>query len=473
MMRKRDKLKKTAIKSNNDQKCWDSYRKIRNETNKLIKDKKKAFLKQGFDTHKNNIKKTWQHLRHIIPSKGKDTKISIINSDNGPLTEAKDKANELNNFFANIGPKLANKIPENKFCNYDIIEGNQSENEHFELITVTNDYVLNQLTKLSNNKATGLDNIPSRLLKVAAPIITPIVTFLINHSFATCTFPTCWKKAKVIPVFKAGDPSDPSNYRPISILAVISKIIERVVFDQLYDYLNVNNLFNMYQSGFRPSYSTCSSLVNITEDWYNEIDKGKMIGLCMLDLKKAFDTVNHTIFLSKLKMYGVGKYCIKWFNSYLSDRTQCTSVDGTLSDLSEIVCGMPQGSIDGPLAFLIYINDLPNCVSHCKVNMYADDTVIYYASNSLDDIKKCINEDLKIINNWLQSNKLSLNTDKTEFMLVGTRQRLNTIKDNVDNISININGVSIKKVNECKHLGVIIDDTLTWNHQIDNVRKNA
>jgi len=308
---------------------------------------------------------------------------------------------------------------------------------------------------------------------VAAPIITPIITYLINHSFTTCTFPTCWKRAKVVPVFKTGDPSDPSNYRPISILVVISKIIERAVFDQLYKYLNVSNQININQSGFLPSHSTCSALINITENWYSEIDNGKMIGLCMLDLKKAFDTVNHSILLKKLKMYKIGKYCIKWFDSYLSGRTQCTSVNGTLSDFNDIVCGIPQGSIDGPLAFLIYINDLPNYVSHCKVNMYADDTVIYYASNSPDDIMKCINKDLNIINNWLQSNKLSLNTDKTEFMLIGSRQRLNSVKESVDKISISINGVDIKKVHECKHLGVIIDDKLTWNQQIENVRKKC
>ena len=277
----------------------------------------------------------------------------------------------------------------------------------------------------------------------------------------------------MIPVFKAGDHGDPSNYRPISILVVISKIAERAVFDQLYNYLNDNGLININQSGFRPIHSTSSALINITEDWYDEIDKGNLIGLCLLDLKKAFDTVNHEIFLDKLKLYGISKYCIQWFRSYLTGRSQCTTVDGILSDTCEITCGMPQGSIDGPLAFLIYINDLPNYVTHCKVNMYADDTVIYYASNSTNDIVNCINEDLNVISNWLQSNKLSLNADKTEFMLIGSRQRLQSVKDDIHNVTVTINGTNIKRVNECKHLGVIIDDILSWNQQIDQVRKKS
>lgn len=471
MMRKRDKLKQTAIKSNKDKHCWEQFRKVKNETNKLIKDKKKEFLKKGFDANKNNIKKNWETIRNVIPSKSKDSKISMIKSDNGPLTKPKDKANELNNFFANIGPQLANNIHSNNFCNYD--ENDTSDSDHqFVFKNVNCDYVHSQFVKLSDDKATGLDNIPAKLLKVAAPIITPVITHIINHSFTSCTFPTCWKKAKVIPIFKAGDPSEPGNYRPISILVVISKIIERAVFDQLYNYLNDNNMININQSGFRPSYSTGSALINVTEDWYNEIDKGNLIGVCMIDLKKAFDTVNHDIFLQKLKMYKIGKPCIKWFNSYLSGRTQCTAIEGTLSSFSKITCGIPQGSIIGPLAFLIYINDLPNCMSHCKVNMFADDTGMYYASNSIDDIVKCMNYDLNNGNNWLQSNKLTVNADKCEFMLIGSRQRLANIKES-DNLKININGVDIKRVHECKHLGVIIDDNLTWNQQIDNIRKKC
>ena len=234
-----------------------NYRKARNNTNKFIKVKKKEFLNQGFTKHKNNIKKTWEDLRHVVPSRNKDTKIPLINTDNGPVTELKDKANELNKFFSGIGPNLANRINENDFCDYKKISNNKRPT--FNLVHVDYDYVFKQLTKLSNDKATGLDNIPSKLLKLVAPVITPIITHLINHSFTTCKFPSCWKRAKVIPVFKAGNHSDPSNYRPISILVVISKIAERAVFDQLYNYLNDNGLININQSGFRPIHSTSSA----------------------------------------------------------------------------------------------------------------------------------------------------------------------------------------------------------------------
>ena len=202
MMREQDKLKVTATKSGNDHSCWENYRKARNNTNKFIKVKKKEFLNQGFTKHNNNIKKTQEHLRHAVPSRNKDTKIPLINTDNGPVTKPKDKANELNKFFSEIGLNLANRIDENDFCDYKKINNNKAPT--FNLVHVDYDNVFNQLTKLSNDKATSLDNIPYKLLKLAAPVITPIITHLINHSFTTCKFPSCWKRARVIPVFKAG-----------------------------------------------------------------------------------------------------------------------------------------------------------------------------------------------------------------------------------------------------------------------------
>ena len=227
------------------------------------------------------------------------------------------------------------------------------------------------------------------------------------------------------------------------------------------------------QSGFRPGFSTSSALLNITEDWLKSIDNGEYIGLVMLDLKKAFDTVNHAILMEKLPKYGLNVHVVNWFQSYLSDRSHITSVNGSRSNEHKSICGIPQGSILGPLMFILYINDLPKCVANVKVSMYADDTALYYSSKDVNDIVNKINNDLENVDNWLAKNKLSLNVDKTHFMLIGTPQKLASLHGNNTELNVNIKGSRIQRVNHCKHLGVEVDDKLLWSNQIEQVRKKV
>ncbi len=230
-------------------------------------------------------------------------------------------------------------------------------------------------------------------------------------------------------------------------------------------------MLNENQSGFRPNHSTSSSLLNITEKWLDAIDRGEYIGIVALDLKKAFDTVNHSILLKKLVCYNLSPSVIKWFESYLSERTHITNVNGVKSDEQICKCGIPQGSILGPLLFIMYINDLPNHVTNMNVSMYADDTILFYSSKDINDIVFKINKDLENVENWLSKNKLSLNVSKTNYMIIGTPQKLANISD-VD-LNINIKGTSIKKVTNCKHLGVIIDENMIWKNQVDKVIKKV
>lgn len=310
---------------------------------------------------------------------------------------------------------------------------------------------------------------PSKLLRVSALSVVGPLTYLINLSLTTGVFPDLWKNARICPVYKGGDSTDPSNYRPISILPVISKIIERAVFDQIYPFLNDNSLLYKYQSGFRPNNSTLSALINITEDWLEAIDKGNYIGLVMIDLKKAFDTVNHDILIKKLRHFNVNNKCAKWFQSYLSGRSEITIVNGVKSNQENVACGIKQGSILGPLLFIMYINDLPLCINKMNTSMYADDTALYVKSSNIADLIDIVNVELVNLNDWLIRNKLSLNISKTEFMIIGSRQRLGHIK-NLD-IPIKLNGVNIKQVNSCKHLGVIVDESLSWHDQVCNIKK--
>ena len=201
------------------------------------------------------------------------------------------------------------------------------------------------------------------------------LVFLFNTSIETSQFPDSWKVARITPIFKDGDRTEKSNYRPISVLPVISKFFEKLVFNQLYQYMKENGLFTSDQSGFLRLHSTLTCLLKMSDDWYNGLDLGKLVGLVLIDLKKAFDTVDHDILVKKLELYGVQQRELSWFRSYLSNRKQFCRVNGVDSDVGDLEVGVSQGSCLGPPPFLVYINDIPQAVQASSVTMYADDTV--------------------------------------------------------------------------------------------------
>ena len=223
-----------------------------------------------------------------------------------------------------------------------------------------------------------------------------------------------------------------------------------------------NELLSEYQSGFRPTYSTVTALLETTNNWCVNIDKGLLNGVIFIDLKKAFDTIDHAILLRKLEHYGVDDGALLWFRSYLTDRKQKCYVNGNLSSPLTINCGVPQGSILGPLLFLIYINDLPNCLNLGSPRMYADDTNISFKSKNLVELQDCMNTELKSLNTWLEVNKLSLNMAKTEFMVIGSRRRLAT-HGNLD-LDVFVDNKRIKRVSSSESLGLTIDENLNWSN---------
>ena len=297
------------------------------------------------------------------------------------------------------------------------------------------------------------------MLKLAGDIVGPSLTSVFKSSIDNGIFPSEWKVAKVTPIFKKGAKSDLNNYRPISLLPIVSKSFKKIVYQQLYDYLNENKLLSNYQSGFRSLYSTQTALLETTNNWSINIDNGLLNGVIFIDLKKAFDTIDHEIILRKLVNYGVDENSLRWFASYLSNRGQKCNVNGALPYANEISCGVPQGSIIGSILCLIYINDLPNCLATACAKMFADDTNISIPGRTLADLKPMINSELANLNCWLKANRLSLNVAKTEFMIIGSRQRL--LAESNDEIYVSLENQQIERVNHTKSLGVTIDDRLS------------
>ena len=370
----------------------------------------------------------------------------------------------FNYFFTSVGPqtektvpRVPNKCPSMYLKNrnaYDLIITHISEEEVLDLI--------NSLA----NKSSGPASIPLRLLKLVADLIVAPLCYIINISFSTGVFPTILKVAKVVPRHKGGSTLEMNNFRPISLLSIFDKILEKLMHKRLYEFLEYHQILFKNQFGFRKRSSTGHSLIEISEEIKESIDNGKFGCGIFIDLKKAFDTVNHKILLMKLEHYGIRGFLLKWFETYLTDRKQFVFYNGVKSETLSISCGVPQGSVLGPLLFLIYINDLPNISDKLSFFLFADDTNIYYESNDLIEIEKTVNKELKKFSQWLNLNRLALNVGKTNFVIFRSTKR--ALKHNVVLI---MNRKALEQKCYVKYLGVLMDEHLLWKPQISSVSK--
>lgn len=461
----RDKLKALAIKTNSSQN-WADYKNAKNRLNNAIKTTKSKYYLNRFKDLSGQPKEIWKTINEVMSRNDKaEHNIHTITHKSSTFTNEAKIAELFNEHFTEIGPNLAAELPSSTKGFEEYITPATST---FNLDQISLRDVELLLKNIKTNKATGLDKIPCRLVKEAAPVISVSLCYIFNNSIRSGVFPGDWKIAKVTPIYKSGPKDNMNNYRPISVISPIAKVFERIVYNQLYDYLQKNNLLSKHQSGFRSCHSTVTSLLDATMEWYTNMDNSKFNSVVFLDLSKAFDTVDHSVLLQKLRLYGLSAPTLKWFESYLTDRTQCCFTSGCLSSFKKIKCGVPQGSILGPLLFLIYINDLPHCVQHSKPRMYADDTNITTSGRSLKTVIQLTNKDLSNIKQWLLANKLSLNATKTEHMFIGSDDNLNKTR----NLSqIDIDGHKVKSVKFTKCLGVYIDERLAWDEHVDCMSK--
>lgn len=282
-------------------------------------------------------------------------------------------------------------------------------------------------------------------------------------SFDTCEVPIAWKCTKVIPLHKGGDKQNLNSYRPISIINSVVKIFEKMIFDQLSNYLSCNNLLSHCQSGFRKHFSTTTALMKFTNDVFSSFDNNMCTGAIFLDLSKAFDLVDHYLLLDKLHAIGLCRLSLLWFNSYLHHRRQCVSYRGSLSNFASIDKGIPQGSSLGPLLFSIFINDMPLYCSDCDIHLYADDTVIYCSKPIISDINVSLQHDFDSVQQWLSLNKLLLNKSKSYSMLF---QR-NALISGENNLKLQfLDSSPLESTETFKYLGVWLETDLSFKTHI-------
>ena len=340
-----------------------------------------------------------------------------------PITNPQEICNQFNICFVNVGPKLASDIKNTGKNYYDYLPDVRSSSMYMKSIVESD--IIKIINKFHPNKSAGHDNVGNFIIKkVKSEIVKPL-THIFNLSLSTGVVPEKFKIAKVIPIYKKADFALFSNYRPVSLLPCFSKILERLVFNICVDYINHHEILNDKQFGFRPKHSTYMAIAQLVDKITNAVEKNETTIGIFLDLSKVFDTVDHKILLHKLE-HGFRGIVLEWFKNYLTNRTQYVAFNNCTSNPGNIICGVPQGSILGPLLFILYVNDITYTSNMLEFILFADDTTILYSHKDINSKINVVNKELQEVNNWFKANKLSINASKTNFMILGTPHMTST-----------------------------------------------
>ena len=452
-------------------KDMENYRKWRNIVTELIRNAKVEYYRESITQNK-CTSDIWKQLKEMTTTKTNNFTINHMTHKGATSQNQEEIANMYNDYITGISDILKNKesLPFNENVLSDYVNSKipllQSD---FTLDYINDDQVLRLLSTLNVNKSSGTDNLGPRILKLCAPIIYKVVAYLINLSIKTSIFPDKLKEARITPIHKKGDKSEPCNYRPISILPTLSKIFEKHMASQIKNYVSEFNLLQKEQSGFREHHSCMTALTKMTETWLSEMDSGNLTGTVLLDFSKAFDLVNHNILLHKLKVYKFSEQTLALLKSYLLGRTQEVRIGKFDSEKRNILAGVPQGSVLGPLLFILFINDLPLHIEHSNIDIFADDATLHNSSKDIRNINSDLQIDVNNVLEWCKRNNMVLNENKTKGILIGTSQRLSRCQSTLE---IAVNNHKIECSEYEKLLGINIDQCLSFVKHIDYVCQN-
>ncbi|MCP4052884.1 MAG: reverse transcriptase family protein, partial [Mesoflavibacter sp.] len=463
-----------------------AYTTYRDIYNKAIKDAKKIFYREQLDQNKDDLRKTWQTLRKVISkSNDKTSCIDEIRVNDTSYTNNNDISNKFNDYFTSIASEIASEINPSPLNPCDFIPEIDSI---FRLREINTHVLVKLVKKMENKKSSDMFGLSNCLLKQIINSIAVPLVHIINQSIKTGQIPSQLKIAKVLPIFKYSNSSkmdkcNPGNYRPISLLPIFSKLLEKIVSEQLTRYLEFNQIIYEHQYGFQAKKSTLHPMIHLL-NYLGQAKNEKLITVGVFcDLAKCFDTISHSILLKKLEKIGIHGLELEWFKNYLNNRNQFVYTNGEKSNLLGINKGVPQGSILGPILFLIYINDIKNCTSLMTL-LFADDSNFLISGKDLNEIVEILNIELKNICDWFRCNEMSLNPTKTKFMIFNKRE--DTINWEEIEIKLDFNNENENDINKIrklgyinqnsdipavKFLGVYIDSQLNFKYHIEYLRK--
>ena len=450
----------------------DKYKLYRNKLLLLTRLSKKAYYHDYFTTNFANQKKTWEGINKLINHKKKNG--TMITALKCPISKkvsqrSSDISNIFNNYFSSIGHNIAKKAPKSTVPFTEFLSGHQLQNS-FAFHSVTPDEIETEIMSVPLNKSHGLYSCPIRILRCARHILSKPLSDLINKSVEIGIYPSKLKHAKVIPIYKGNEKDDPSNYRPISLLSIFNRIFEKRIYIRIKAFLEKYDVLYQSQYGFREKHSTQHAILDIVNQIQTNMDRKLFSCGIFIDLQKAFDTVDHKILLRKLSHYGIRGVINDWFSSYLTGRTQTTQNGDCISDKNVTLAGVPQGSVLGPLLFILYINDIYKASKKLKSYLFADDTNLLYADKNLKSLETIVNKELSHIQDWLNANKLSLNIKKSNFVIFHPHQKKLNYKVNLKIFDNNSNSfISLEQKEYVKYLGVLLDNNLTWKHHTSNI----
>ena len=434
-----------------------TFKSFRNHVTSVIKLAKKNYHNSFFQDNARDPKRTWRFINNIL-GKGKQKLPSSFIFNNNTVSDKYIIVNLFNKYFSTIGNNLASNNHDRQASYATYLS--EPVPYSFYLKPTTVDEIKSVILQMKISSP-GHDGINIKVIKECHHIISPVLSAIINKSFIEGFFPDDLKIARITPVFKKGNRSLPENYRPISILPSFSKVFEKVMVKRLMDYFSKYSILTPYQYGFRPNSSTELAVHHLSQNIYNAIDSKMFQITVFCDFSKAFDTISHNILLNKLFNYGIRGNAHNWIKSYLTNRKQYSMYNNVSSPFTTLMCGVPQGSILGPLLFLVYINDIVRSSTKLKFLLYADDTTLFIQGNNLANISQTMNIELDKVHNWIISNELTLNTNKTQYIISSP------LMANVSNTVVKINNFKINEVNECKFLGIIINNKLKWSSHIN------
>ena len=416
----------------------------------------------------NQSRALWKIINEITQRKKQTISfIQKLNLENGLVIEnSLEIANKMNEYFISVGPNLAEKLPQSEESFESYLSNDSSPVQSFVINPTNSEEVKRVIESFSSSNCEGPDQISPKLYKLCAESICHPLSSIINKCFIDGHFPSPIKKSKVIPIFKGGNREELGNWRPISITCCTSKLMEKLVKKRLTSYLSKHEILSDYQFGYRTKHSTTHAILNISDTILRNLDDKKHTVSIFLDLSKGFDYVNHEILLKKIFHYGIRGIAYDFFKSYLTNRLQMTAVNGAVSEWLTVICGVPQGSVLGPLLFLLYTNDLSNASSF-YINLFADDTCLSLCNSSLRELQILCNREAALVDKWFKANKLTTNSKKASNFILShcTHNHLTT------NFSIKMGNVTLKRVKSVKYLGVILDEKVTWAEQIDSLSK--